>query len=56
MLKRKQSLRGDNIPLADYGPDDNLNDNADIEWVNKIGQSQTKLSLSVWYNFPLLCH
>ena len=21
--------------MADYGPDDNLNDNADIEWVNK---------------------
>ena len=35
MLARKQSLRGETIPLADYGPDDNLNDNADIEWVNK---------------------
>ena len=35
MLTRKQSLRGD-IPLADYGPDENLNDNADIEWVNKM--------------------
>ncbi|KAK7090889.1 hypothetical protein V1264_010629 [Littorina saxatilis] len=23
------------MPLADYGPDENLNDNADIEWVNK---------------------
>jgi len=35
MLTRKQSIRGDNIALADYGPDENLNDNADIEWVNK---------------------
>ena len=34
MLTRKQSTRGD-IPLADFGPDENLNDNADIEWVNK---------------------
>jgi hypothetical protein len=25
----------DAIPLADYGPDENLNDSADIEWVNK---------------------
>lgn len=23
------------MPMADYGPDENLNDNADIEWVNK---------------------
>ena len=37
MLNRKQSLRpGDNLPLTDFGPDDNLNDNADIEWVNKL--------------------
>ena len=35
MLTRKQSLRGD-VALADFGPDDNLNDNADIEWVNKV--------------------
>ena len=35
MLTRKQSLRGDGITLADYGPDDQLNDHADIEWVNK---------------------
>ena len=34
MLTRKQSLRGD-IPLADYGPDENYNDNTDIQWVNK---------------------
>lgn len=24
------------MTLADYGPDDNLNDHADIEWVNKL--------------------
>ena len=35
MLARKQSVRVDHLPLADYGPDENLNDNADIEWVNK---------------------
>ena len=35
MLKRKQSFRTENFLLADYGPDENLNDNADIEWVNK---------------------
>ena len=35
MLARKQSLRVDAAPMADFGPDDNLNDNADIEWVNK---------------------
>ncbi len=35
MLARKQSMRGDNVHLADFGPDENLNDNADIEWVNK---------------------
>ena len=34
MLTRKQSARGE-VTLADYGPDENLNDNADIEWVNK---------------------
>ena len=35
MLARKQSFRGDVAPMADFGPDDQLNDNADIEWVNK---------------------
>ena len=35
MLTRKQSTRGDVQHLADFGPDENLNDNADIEWVNK---------------------
>lgn len=36
MLSRKQgSLRGDPLPLADYGPDENLNDSSDIQWVNK---------------------
>ena len=37
LAARKQSVaRLENIPLADFGPDDNLNDNADIEWVNKL--------------------
>ena len=31
---RKQSLRGD-LALADFGPDDNLNENLDIQWINK---------------------
>lgn len=35
MLARKQSVRGEPI-LADYGPDEGLNENADIEWVNKV--------------------
>uniref|UniRef100_T1HU44 Sodium leak channel NALCN n=1 Tax=Rhodnius prolixus TaxID=13249 RepID=T1HU44_RHOPR len=34
MLGRKQSLKGDQI-LADYGPEESLNESADIEWVNK---------------------
>lgn len=33
MLQRKQSLRPDALPLADFGPDENYNDSADIEWV-----------------------
>ncbi|XP_064638187.1 sodium leak channel NALCN-like isoform X2 [Lineus longissimus] len=35
MLTRKQSMGRDAVPLADYGPDELLNDSADIEWVNK---------------------
>lgn len=34
LVNRKTSFR-DNLPLSDYGPDENLNDNADIEWINK---------------------
>lgn len=37
MLGRKQSLKGEMI-LADYGPEESLNENADIEWVNKVGE------------------
>ncbi len=38
MLGRKQSLRIIEQPiLADYGPaDETLNENTDIEWVNKV--------------------
>lgn len=35
MLGRKQSLKGD-LVLADYGPEESLNESADIEWVNKV--------------------
>ncbi|KAL4219841.1 hypothetical protein ACF0H5_020252 [Mactra antiquata] len=34
LVNRKTSFR-ENLPLSDYGPDENLNDNADIDWVNK---------------------
>ncbi|XP_055326135.1 sodium leak channel NALCN-like [Sitodiplosis mosellana] len=37
MLGRKQSLKGDLILAhADYGPEESLNENADIDWVNKL--------------------
>ena len=35
MLGRKQSLRPEPL-LADYGPDEALNESTDIEWVNKV--------------------
>lgn len=35
MLGRKQSIKGESI-LADYGPEESLNESADIEWVNKV--------------------
>ncbi|XP_052214873.1 sodium leak channel NALCN-like isoform X2 [Dreissena polymorpha] len=34
LVNRKTSFR-ENLPLSDYGPDENLNDSADIDWVNK---------------------
>ena len=34
LVNRKTSFK-DNHPLSDYGPDENLNDNIDIDWVNK---------------------
>lgn len=37
MLGRKQSLKGDLI-LADYGPEESLNENADTEWTNKVSR------------------
>ncbi|KAH8235997.1 hypothetical protein KR032_012242 [Drosophila birchii] len=36
MLGRKQSLKGGEPFLADYGPEESLNESADIEWVNKL--------------------
>lgn len=38
MLGRKQSLKGEPV-LADYGPDENFNESADIEWVNKVSKN-----------------
>jgi hypothetical protein len=38
MLGRKQSLKGDTV-LADYGPEEALNESTDIEWVNKVSQN-----------------
>ncbi|XP_055922237.1 sodium leak channel NALCN [Eupeodes corollae] len=35
MLGRKQSLKGEPF-LADYGPEESLNESTDIEWVNKL--------------------
>lgn len=35
MLGRKQSLKGEPVQ-ADYGPEESLNESADIEWVNKL--------------------
>lgn len=49
MLGRKQSLKGDLI-LADYGPEESLNENADIEWVNKVSYWKTDRNLKCWKN------
>lgn len=38
MLGRKQSLKGEQV-LADYGPEESLNESADIEWVNKVNKT-----------------
>jgi hypothetical protein len=35
MLGRKQSLKAEPV-LADYGPEEALNESADIEWVNMV--------------------
>lgn len=39
MLGRKQSIKQENI-LADYGNEEMLNENADVEWVNKVRDFQ----------------
>lgn len=41
MLGRKQSLKGEPV-LADYGPEESLNESADIEWVNKVCVSELR--------------
>ena len=39
MLGRKQSLKGDLILAhGDYGPEESLNENADIQWVKKVSE------------------
>ena len=43
MLGRKQSLKGEPV-LADYGPEEFLNESADIEWVNKVRKNIWKAS------------
>lgn len=35
MLGRKQSLRGEHM-LADYGPDDQINESSETEWASKV--------------------
>lgn len=52
MLGRKQSLKGD-LVLADYGPEESLNESADIEWVNKV-KFKTFFSLHFVSNVFLL--
>lgn len=34
LVNRKTSFR-ENMALSDYGPDENVNDSTDIDWVNK---------------------
>lgn len=41
MLGRKQSLKGEPV-LADYGPEESLNESADIEWVNKVSDHRQR--------------
>lgn len=47
MLGRKQSLKGELI-LADYGPEESLNENADIEWVNKVSRILIIIIVEKW--------
>lgn len=42
MLGRKQSLKGEPV-LADYGPEESLNESADIEWVNKVSRNRESI-------------
>lgn len=52
MLGRKQSLKGEPV-LADYGPEESLNESADIEWVNKVSRTRAfptaePFSIPIW--------
>lgn len=55
MLGRKQSLKGELI-LADYGPEESLNENADIEWVNKVSKYSIDIdsNLKIFLNRNLM--
>lgn len=55
MLGRKQSLKGELI-LADYGPEESLNENADIEWVNKVSKHSIDIdsNLTIFLNRNLM--
>lgn len=44
MLGRKQSIKQENI-LADYGNEEMMNENADVEWVNKVRHLLTAVNV-----------
>lgn len=52
MLGRKQSLKGEPV-LADYGPEESLNESADIEWVNMVRVEMPLIAPHpIIHNFP----
>lgn len=54
MLGRKQSLKGEQV-LADYGPEESLNESADIEWVNKVSH-KSNIASGAFSPFRLRAH
>lgn len=54
MLGRKQSLKGEPV-LADYGPEESVNESADIEWVNKVRMPKIS-QCNFWSNFVTIFH
>lgn len=55
MLGRKQSLKGE-LVLADYGPEESLNESADIEWVNKVQHTHVVEFLHIYYVSSMCPH